>query len=51
MAQQFLGFSLPARQYAPRSGKAFFASFLLPSGQKGRRLAGRDPPVLKACKV
>jgi hypothetical protein len=26
--------------------KAFFASFLWPSGQKGWRLAGRDPPVL-----
>jgi len=27
--------------------KAFFAYFLLPLGQKVRRLAGRDPPVLK----
>jgi hypothetical protein len=25
--------------------KAFFASFLWPPGQKGWRLAGRDPPV------
>jgi len=26
--------------------KAFFASFLSPPGQKGRRPAGRDPPIL-----
>jgi hypothetical protein len=26
--------------------KAFFAYFLSPLGQKVRRLAGRDPPVL-----
>jgi hypothetical protein len=30
------------RRHAPRSGKAFFAYFLLPPGQKVRRGAGRS---------
>jgi len=30
---------------ALRRRQAFFAYFLLPLGQKVRRLAGRDPPV------
>jgi hypothetical protein len=30
--------------------KAFFAYFLLPIGQKVRRLAGRNPPVLQVFK-
>jgi hypothetical protein len=31
---------------ALRKEQAFFASFLWPPGQKGWRLAGRDPPVM-----
>jgi hypothetical protein len=31
--------------------KAFFAYFLLPFGQKVRRLAGRDPPVLPVLRI
>jgi hypothetical protein len=31
--------------------KAFFAYFLLPLGQKVRRLAGRDPPVLSVLRI
>jgi hypothetical protein len=35
-----------AKEMPSARSKAFFASFLWPPGQKGWRLAGRDPPVL-----
>jgi len=36
----------PAKEMPSARIKAFFAYFLSPFGQKVRRLAGRDPPVI-----
>jgi len=40
------GYEIRQRSCPPQGAKAFFASFLWPLGQKGWRLAAREPPVM-----